>query len=65
MAGIVAAAIYNVAPGDGSREPMSPLEFVPELKKKLEDAQDLRNMTPEQQRDYMLNIFGKRVFKKK
>ena len=62
MAGIVAASIYNAAPSDGKREAMSPLEFVPELKKMVEDSKDMRKMTPEQQRDHMLGVFGKRVF---
>jgi hypothetical protein len=65
-AGIVAASVYNASPArDPKGDPVSPLEFVPELKKALDDSRDLRKMTPEEQRDYMLAIFGKRVFQHK
>lgn len=64
-AGIVAAAIYNSAPfGDEGREPVSPLDFVPEWKKRNNSvAPDLTEMTPEQQKNYFFNIFSKRKFR--
>ena len=64
-AGIVAAAVYNTAPfGDENREPVSPLDFVPEWKKKnTSAAPDLTEMTAEEQKMYFFNIFSKRKFR--
>lgn len=62
-AGIIAAAILNSAPfGDPDRAPVSPFDFVPELKKFADAhrAGDLSQMTPEQQKLYMMNMFFKR-----
>jgi len=64
--GIIAAAVYNAAPGDPGRTPMSPLDFVPEWRDKVASQQhDMTKMTPEQQRDYLFTVFGKRVLKRK
>ena len=57
-AGVVAAMIYNCAPfGDPNREPKSPLDFVPDWKPK---PIDMRELTPMQQKIYLMNIFMKR-----
>ena len=63
-AGIVAAAILNSAPfGNPDRQPASPLDFVPDWKAKAEEAAafDLRNLSPEDQRQHFMSIFGKRL----
>lgn len=53
-AGIIAAMIYNTAPfGDDKREPMKPTDFVPGMEEKI----DLSKMSPEAQRDYLMNQF--------
>lgn len=64
-AGLIAAAIYNAAPfGDEDRKAVSPLEFVPELKERLAPTPvDMTEMTPEEQRDYLFAVFGKRVIR--
>ena len=67
-AGFVAAAIYNAAPfGDGERKAVSPLDFVPEWqgRAQAEKVIDLREMTPEEQRDYLFSIFGKRIHRER
>lgn len=64
-AGIIAAAIINSVGGvDGKA--VSPVEFVPDYKQ-IAKAQeiDLTTMTPIEQRDYLLNTFGKNVHIKK
>jgi hypothetical protein len=65
-AGLVAASVYNAAPfGDSDRKAMSPLDFVPEWKQKADsNNNDLRYMTPEEQKTYLLNMFGKGVIRK-
>lgn len=56
-AGIIAAMIYNCAWGDPNRELKSPLDFVPDWQHK---PVDLRDLTPMQQKIYLMNIFMKR-----
>jgi hypothetical protein len=66
-AGIIAAAVYNAAPfGGENRKAVSPLDFVPEWKQVADSHEhDLTKMSPERQRDYLMNIFGKRVMRRK
>ncbi len=66
-AGIIAAAVYNAAPFQGEeRKTVSPLEFVPQWKQESESQEhDLTKMSPEEQRDYLFNLFGKRVTREK
>jgi hypothetical protein len=59
-AGTVAAMIWNCAPGDPDREPKSPLDFVPDWKPK---PVDLTELTPEQQRNYLISLFQKRTMR--
>lgn len=57
-AGIVAAMIWNCAPfASEGREPKSPLDFVPDWKPK---ELDMRELTPYQQKIYLMNTFMKR-----
>lgn len=66
-AGIIAAAVYNAAPStDEKRKTVSPLDFVPQWKAEVESQEhDLTKMSPEEQRDYLFNLFGKRVIREK
>jgi hypothetical protein len=66
-AGIVAAAVYNAAPSTNeNRKAVSPLDFVPQWKAEVESEEhDLTKMTPEEQRDYLFNLFGMRVIREK
>jgi hypothetical protein len=65
-AGIIASAVYNAAPGDGKRKALSPLEFVPDWKDKIESQErDMTKMTPEEQRDHLFSIFGKKAIRRK
>lgn len=61
-AGIIAAAVCNTAAfGDPDRKPVSALDFVPEWKDLAEaSATDLRNMSPNQQRAFLSNMFSKK-----
>lgn len=60
-AGIIATAVYNTAPfGDPDREPVNPLQFVPDWSPEGERSPDLTTLTPEQQKMYFFNIFSKR-----
>ena len=60
-AGIVAAAVLNTAAfGDPNRKPAHPTDFVPDWKKK---EKDLTQMSPEEQKFYIMNQFFKRSFK--
>lgn len=68
-AGIIAAAVFNCAPfGDPDRKPVSPFDFVPDWKEIADaerDTEDLSQMTPMQQRDYLMNMFCKRTMTKR
>lgn len=66
-AGIIAAAIINMARDPDKSEPVSGLDFVPDWKHMAEAqrAGDLTKMTPEQQQAHMLSMFGKRNVKTK
>lgn len=71
-AGIVAAALYNTAPGDPNRKPVSPLQFVPGMAVQAEQADakasgapDMRLMDAVQQRDYLLRVLNKRSVRRK
>lgn len=60
-AGIVAAACMNPWRAEGA-PPISPLDFVPDWKQEKKEI-DLRTMTPEEQKNYLMNMFmggGKR-----
>jgi hypothetical protein len=65
-AGIVAAAVINSFRAKDT-EPISPLQFVPDWKDKVKNGPpDLRDMTPEEQKNYMMAMFmggGKRNMK--
>jgi hypothetical protein len=67
-AGIIAAAILNSAAfGDPDRKPVTALDFVPDLKAKVEGSAprvDMRNWSPEDQRQHFMSIFGKRLKRK-
>lgn len=58
-AGLIAAAVQNSAMGDPDRKAINPLEYVPDWKYLIDKDGDLTKMTPEQQRDYLLNTFTK------
>jgi hypothetical protein len=67
-AGIVAASIYNANPFRGEDAKVaSPLDFVPELRDKQEQYQgpDLTQMTPEEQKNYLLLELGKKTYRRK
>jgi hypothetical protein len=69
-AAIVAAAVCNTAPfGDPNRKPVSPLDFVPDWKDANAETAagketDLTKMSPEEQKNYILAVFGNLVVKK-
>jgi hypothetical protein len=62
-AGYIYAAIYNTAlTGDPNREAKQPEDIVPSMAKPT-GPPDLRTMKPEEQKNYMFNVFmgsGKR-----
>ncbi len=61
-AGIVAAAVLNTAAfGDPNRKPASPIDFVPDWKPK---EKDLTEMSPQEQKYYIMNQFFKRSFRR-
>lgn len=60
--GIVAAMIYNCAPfADEKREPMKATDFVPGMR----IEQDLSKMSPEEQKQYFMNMFTAKKMTKK
>lgn len=65
-AGIVAAAVLNAFRAEGS-EYVNPLSFVPDWKDQIKNGPpDLRELTPEEQKNYLMNMFmgaGKRSMK--
>lgn len=65
-AGIVAAAVLNAFRAEGT-DYINPLSFVPDWKDKVKNGpQDLRDLTPEEQKNYMMAMFmggGKRSMK--
>ena len=61
-AGFIYAAIHNTAQGDPDREAVQPTDIVPSMKEE-ERLPDLTQMTPEQQKAHIFNVFmgaGKR-----
>lgn len=59
-AGIVAACVLNSAMGDPNRKPAHPLDWVPDWKPK---TPDLTQMSPEEQKWYLMNMFTKRTMR--
>lgn len=60
-AGLIAAAVQNCAPfGDPNRTPANALDFVPDWQVK---PRTLDDMTPMQQKEYLLNMFCKTKFR--
>jgi hypothetical protein len=69
-AGIIAATIVNCAPfGDADRKAVSPLDYVPDWQNKggssaapASSGFDMCELTPEQQRRYLLSVFCKKTY---
>lgn len=65
--GIITAAIINSNGGHNGKA-VSPLEFVPGLGKQeagdVAGAPDLTTMTPNEQQNYLLAMFGKREIRR-
>jgi hypothetical protein len=59
--GIIAAAVVNFSMGRPEK-PMSPLDFVPGVKKK---DFDLSTMSPEDQAKYIKGMFSKKIYNRK
>lgn len=65
--GIIAANIVNFSMGHPEK-PVSPLDFVPEIYRKLEGGQeefDLRKLSPEKQAEFVKNTMFKKVFRRR
>lgn len=62
-AGIIAAAVVNYSMCHPEKM-VSPLDFVPGLKKK-DDGFDLRTLSPEEQAEYVKKQFAKKIFRRK
>ena len=60
-AGIIAAAVVNFSMGHPDK-PVSPMDFVPGVKKK---DFDLSTMTPEEQAKFVKGMFGKKIYNRK